>query len=85
MNVTKYVGSLLTAFSDAGSTPAASTISELLLAGVPLDQVSLLPGHKSIKTTERHYAPFVKARQEQLIAAVQRAWFKPKQKKRSGK
>src|ERR1700678_3529459 len=26
MNVTKYVGSLLTAFSDAGSTPAASTI-----------------------------------------------------------
>ncbi len=58
---------------------------ELLLAGVPLDQVSLLLGHKSIKTTERHYAPFVKARQEQLIAAVQRAWFKPKGKKKSRK
>ena len=26
MNVTKYVGSLLVTFSDAGSTPAASTI-----------------------------------------------------------
>ncbi len=47
---------------------------ELLLAGVPLDQVSILLGHKSIKTTEKHYAPFVKARQEQLVAAVQKAW-----------
>ena len=32
---------------------------ELLLAGVPLDQVSLLLGDDSIKVTERHYAPFV--------------------------
>ena len=32
---------------------------ELLLNGVPLDQVSILLGHKSIKTTEKHYAPFV--------------------------
>ncbi len=47
---------------------------ELLLAGVPLDQVSLLLGHASIKVTERHYAPFVKARQEQLEASAQRAW-----------
>jgi len=50
---------------------------ELLLAGVPLDQVSLLLGHSSIKITERHYAPFCKARQEQLAAAVKRAWKKP--------
>jgi integrase/recombinase XerD len=43
---------------------------EHLLAGVPIDQVSMLLGHKSIKTTERHYAPWVKARQEQLENSV---------------
>ena len=47
---------------------------ELLLSGVPLDQVSLLLAHDSIKVTERHYAPFVKARQEQLEASVRLAW-----------
>jgi integrase len=44
--------------------------AELLLAGVPLEQVSVLLGHQSVKVTERHYSPFVKARQEQLEAAV---------------
>jgi integrase len=34
---------------------------ELLLSGVPIDQVSLLLGHSSVKVTEKHYAPFVKA------------------------
>jgi len=47
---------------------------ELLLAGVPLDQVSILLGHSSIKITEKSYAPWVKARQEQLEAAVMTAW-----------
>jgi len=47
---------------------------EMLLAGVPLDQVSVLLGHSSVKTTEKHYAPFVKARQGQIIAKVERAW-----------
>jgi integrase/recombinase XerD len=47
---------------------------ELLLAGVPLDQVSLLLGHSSIKITEKHYAPFVKARQQQLEASARLAW-----------
>ena len=50
---------------------------ELLLSGVPLDQVSLLLAHDSIKVTERHYAPFVKARQEQLEASARRAWHQP--------
>jgi integrase/recombinase XerD len=50
---------------------------ELLLNNVPIDQVALLLGHGSVKTTEKHYAPFVKARQEQLIAAVQKAWEQP--------
>ena len=47
---------------------------ELLLKDVPIDQVALLLGHQSVKTTEKHYAPFVKARQDQLIASVQKAW-----------
>jgi integrase/recombinase XerD len=47
---------------------------ELLLAGVPIDQVSILLGHSSVKITEKSYAPWVKARQEQLEAAVMRAW-----------
>ncbi len=51
---------------------------ELLLAGVPIDQVSLLLGHSSVKITERHYAPFCKARQQQLAASVKLAWEKPK-------
>jgi integrase/recombinase XerD len=47
---------------------------ELLLAGVPIDQVSILLGHSSVKVTEKHYAPWVKARQQQLEAAVKKAW-----------
>lgn len=47
---------------------------ENLLAGVPIDQVSMLLGHKSVKITEKHYAPWVKARQEQLAASVRNAW-----------
>jgi integrase len=47
---------------------------ELLLAGNPMDQVSLLLGHSSVKITERHYAPFSRARQQQLAAAVKRSW-----------
>ncbi len=49
---------------------------ELLLAGVPIDQVSLLLGHSSVKITEKHYAPFVKARQQQLESYARMAWDK---------
>jgi len=38
---------------------------ELLLSGVPLERVSVLLGHSSVKTTEKHYAPWVRERQEQ--------------------
>lgn len=48
---------------------------ELLLAGVPIDQVSILLAHSSVKITEKHYAPWVKARQEQMETNVQRSWF----------
>ena len=46
----------------------------LLLKGVSLDSVSKLLGHSSIKITERHYPPWVKARQEQLESEVRRIW-----------
>lgn len=47
---------------------------ELLLSGVPIDQVAVLLGHSSVKVTEKHYSPWVKARQNQLEAAVRKAW-----------
>ena len=47
---------------------------ELLLAGVSIEQVSVLLGHQSIRVTERHYAPWVRSRQEKLEADVALAW-----------
>jgi len=47
---------------------------ELLLAGVPLDRVSVLLGHSSIRITERHYAPWTRSRQEQIEADLKAAW-----------
>lgn len=47
---------------------------EMLLSGVPIERVSVLLGHSSIRITERHYAPWVKARQEQLESDVMRSW-----------
>jgi integrase/recombinase XerD len=49
---------------------------ELLVKGVPIADVSVLLGHTSIKITEKHYSPWVKARQDQLEATV-RATFEP--------
>lgn len=48
--------------------------TNLLLAGVPLDRVATLLGHTNSKITEKHYAPWVRARQEQLEADVRRVW-----------
>ena len=47
---------------------------ELLLAGVPTEDVSVLLGHESVRITERNYAPWVKARQQRLDADLERAW-----------
>ncbi len=49
---------------------------ELLLAGVPIERVSVLLGHQSVRITERHYSPWVHARQEQLEQDLKRAWEK---------
>ena len=49
----------------------------LLLKGVSIEIVSKLLGHSSIKVTERHYSPWVKARQDQLETEVRRIWNTP--------
>jgi integrase len=47
---------------------------DLLSHGIPIEYVSKLLGHTSVRTTERHYAPWVKARQDALEAAVTGTW-----------
>src|SRR5262249_17212327 len=47
---------------------------ELLLQGVDLQDASILLGHSATKVTEKHYALWVKARQERLEAAVRSTW-----------
>jgi len=47
---------------------------DLLLRGVPIDQVSMLLGHSSVKITERHYLAFVAARREQIANSLRKAW-----------
>jgi integrase/recombinase XerD len=46
----------------------------LLEKGVPLEEVSKLLGHTSIRTTERHYAPWVQPRQKRLDDLVISTW-----------
>ena len=46
----------------------------LLQAGVPIDRVSVLLGHSSVRITERHYSAWTASRQEQIEADLQRAW-----------
>jgi hypothetical protein len=38
------------------------------------EQVSILLGHSNIKVTQQHYNPWVRDRQLQLEADLQRAW-----------
>ena len=45
-----------------------------LTKGVSIETVSILLGHSSIRITEKHYAPWVKSRQEMLEAAVRKTW-----------
>jgi hypothetical protein len=39
-----------------------------------LERVSILLGHQSVRITEKHYSPWVAARQEQLELDVKRTW-----------
>jgi site-specific recombinase XerD len=49
---------------------------DLLEKGVPLEEVSKLLGHESIKTTESSYAKWVKGRQDRLDKLVTATWKK---------
>lgn len=55
---------------------------DLLEKGVPLEEVSKLLGHESIKTTEKHYAKWIKGRQDRLDSLVMGTWAMPKTRKR---
>ncbi len=43
---------------------------EWLKAGIPIEEVSRLLGHSSIKTTQKHYNPWVRGRQDRLDTLV---------------
>lgn len=47
---------------------------EWLSAGVPMEEVSKLLGHESIKTTERSYAKWAESRQNRLDSLVMDTW-----------
>ena len=46
----------------------------LLLAGVPIEDVSILLGHSNTRITAKHYSPWVKERQQKLEDRVSQAW-----------
>lgn len=47
---------------------------ELLMAGVGIERVSKLLGHKTLRTTEKYYSAWVKERQQKLVIEVKDAW-----------
>lgn len=47
---------------------------ELLLAGVSIEEVATLIGHSNIRVTQKHYAPWIQARQDKAESNVRRAW-----------
>jgi integrase len=48
---------------------------ESLLSGMRIEEVSTILGHSSIKVTERHYMPWVRARQTSLNQSVMQSWI----------
>lgn len=49
---------------------------EALLSGMRLEEVSTILGHSSVKVTEKHYMPWVRARQSNLNHSVVQSWIK---------
>jgi integrase/recombinase XerD len=58
---------------------------DLLEKGVPMEEVSKLLGHTSIRTTEKHYAKWSKGRQDRLDNLVSDTWVTPKKRNRPGR
>jgi integrase/recombinase XerD len=54
----------------------------LLEKGAPIEEVSKALGHDSIRTTERHYAKWVQARQDRLDSVIEATWKVKKGKHR---
>ncbi len=50
----------------------------LLQAGVPLERVAVLLGHRSVKVTEKYYSAWSRSRQDQLEADIRRTWHEPR-------
>jgi integrase len=76
-NWSRYLDSLfgLANVSDGHSHRFRDTFAvELLLASAPLETVSVLLGHSSVKITEKHYRPWVRSLQRKLEEEVRRAW-----------
>jgi integrase len=46
----------------------------MLEKGVAIESVSKLLGHQNIMVTQKHYAPWIKSRQDELEAAVKKSW-----------
>jgi integrase len=49
---------------------------ESLLSGMRVEEVSTILGHSSVKITERHYMPWVRARQTSLNQSVMKSWIR---------
>jgi integrase len=79
-------------FKDAGVQSDGHMIShrlratfavDLLQKGIPLEHVSKLLGHKSVTTTERHYARWAKGRQNLLDDLVSASWKSSRNKEKN--
>jgi integrase/recombinase XerD len=77
--VTNWQHDLRKLFKDAGIKSEGHMLShrlrdtfacDLLAKGVPLQDVSKMLGHESIKTTEKSYAKWIKGRQDRLDSIV---------------
>jgi integrase/recombinase XerD len=52
----------------------------LLLKGTPIEDVAILLGHSDVAVTQKHYSPWIKARQERLEERVKATWAEEKPK-----
>ena len=63
------------------TAPCITFAVSLLLKGTPIEDVAILLGHSDPKVTWKHYAPFVKERQDRLEERVRATWEEPVKRK----